>query len=71
MFNDLLTPRNAPDPTDLFRIRVDGSRRHGKSLNGLQAELLSGFETYVPMSGGRLCFHDTYCRYDDYDHMGH
>lgn len=35
-------------------------RRH-KIDTGLQAELLSGFETYVPMLGELLCFPDTYC----------
>lgn len=30
-------------------------------MKGLQAELLSGFETYVPMSGEHLCSLDTYC----------
>jgi len=28
---------------------------------GLQAELLSGFETYVPMPRVHLCSLDTYC----------
>jgi hypothetical protein len=30
-------------------------RSFGSSIRGLQAELLSGFETYVPMQGERLC----------------
>lgn len=55
---------------DYQRENVDRQWKCARIFRGLQAELLSGFETYVPMPGGRLCSLVSYCRIDRDDHIG-
>ena len=57
--------------TDRLVAWLDVWGSYGTHRKGLQAELLSGFEAYVPMSRECLCSHDTYCRFDIHDHFGH